>query len=129
MVAGLSTACSLPDEILGLWRWPMWRFFPGRSDSRLETNIKSVAAQNFSTIKREVRVADPAYHFYSDPNPDPAYHFNSDPDPAFHYNADTDPAPHQSDGNLRPLVYRRSILSPQAFIVSSTALHGSIFSL
>jgi hypothetical protein len=36
----------------------------------------------------EVRVADPAYHFYADPNPNPAHHLNSDPDPAFHYNAD-----------------------------------------
>ncbi len=38
------------------------------------------------------RVADP-------------YHFIADPDPAFHLNADPDPAPHQSDEDLRPLVY------------------------
>jgi hypothetical protein len=32
--------------------------------------------------------------------------FNADPDPAFHFKADLDPdpPPHQSDGNLRPLV-------------------------
>ncbi len=49
---------------------------------------------------------DPAFHFNADP--DPAFHFNADPDPSFHYNADPDPAPHQSDGNLRPLVFRPS---------------------
>ncbi len=32
----------------------------------------------------------------------------ADPDPAFGFNADPDPAPHQSDENLRPLVYRPS---------------------
>jgi hypothetical protein len=36
--------------------------------------------------------------------PDP-YKFNADSEPAFHLNADPDPAPHQSDINLRPLVY------------------------
>jgi hypothetical protein len=40
-------------------------------------------------------------------DPDPAFYFSADPDPAFHFNADPDPDPvHQSDGNLRPLVYR-----------------------
>jgi hypothetical protein len=34
------------------------------------------------------------------------HHFYADPDPAFGFNADPDPAPHQSDENLRPLVYR-----------------------
>jgi hypothetical protein len=38
---------------------------------------------------------------------DPAFHLN--PDPAFHFKVDVDldpePAPHQSDGNLRPMVY------------------------
>jgi hypothetical protein len=52
------------------------------------------------------RVADP-HHF--DADPDPAFHFNANPDPDFHFNADPDPdpdpAPHQSDGNLRLLVY------------------------
>ncbi len=42
--------------------------------------------------------------------PDSALNFNADPERAFHFNADPepdpDPAPHQSDGNLRPLVYR-----------------------
>ncbi len=32
--------------------------------------------------------------------------FNADPDPDFHFNADPDPAPLESDGNLRPLIYR-----------------------
>jgi len=48
-------------------------------------------------------------------------HFNAEPDPAFHYDADSDlallfnedpdpdPVPHQSNANLRPLVYRPSI--------------------
>ncbi len=54
----------------------------------------------------EVRYSDPAIHINADP--DPAFNFNADPDPAFHVNADSDPAPHQSDGNLRPLVYRPS---------------------
>jgi hypothetical protein len=29
-------------------------------------------------------------------------------DPSFHFNGDPDPAPHQTDPNLRPLVYRAS---------------------
>ncbi len=56
------------------------------------------------------------HHFNVIPNPDPAFHFDADPDP--------DPALHQSDGNLRPLVSRPSILSLQASIVSvSTQLY------
>jgi hypothetical protein len=47
-------------------------------------------------------VADP-FHFIADPGP--AFHLNADPDPSFHFNADPDPAPHQSDEDLRPLVY------------------------
>jgi hypothetical protein len=31
--------------------------------------------------------------------PDPTFHFNADPDP------DSDPTAHQSDANLRPLVW------------------------
>jgi hypothetical protein len=50
-------------------------------------------------------VADPQ-HFIADP--DPAFHLNTDPDTCFHFNADPDPAPHQSDENLRPLVYGSS---------------------
>ncbi len=34
------------------------------------------------------------------------FHLNADP--TFHFNADPDPAPHQSDGNLLPLVFRLS---------------------
>jgi hypothetical protein len=33
------------------------------------------------------------------------FDLDADLDPAFHSHADPDPAPHQSDGNLRPLVY------------------------
>jgi hypothetical protein len=55
------------------------------------------------------RVADP-HHFNADP--DPVSHFIADPvpDPAFHFNADPDPDPAllESDGNLRPPVYRPS---------------------
>ncbi len=36
------------------------------------------------------------------------HHFNADPDPSFHFTADPDPAPVQSDGNLRPQVFRLS---------------------
>ncbi len=36
--------------------------------------------------------------------------FNADPNPSFHFNADPDPAPQQSDGNLRFLVLRPSML-------------------
>jgi hypothetical protein len=36
--------------------------------------------------------------------PDPPFLSNADLDPAFHF-ADPDPDPHQSEGNLRPLVY------------------------
>ncbi len=48
---------------------------------------------------------DPAFQLYA--NPDPASHFNANPDPAFHLNAnlDLDLDPHQSDENLRSLVY------------------------
>jgi hypothetical protein len=55
----------------------------------------------------ESRVADP-HPFNTDP--DPFFHFNADPDTIFHFNADLDleSAPHQSDVNLRPLVYRPS---------------------
>jgi hypothetical protein len=56
-----------------------------------------------------LRVADP-HHFNVDPDPEPAFHFYMDPDPAFHVNAYPDPAPYQSDGNLRPLVYRPSVV-------------------
>ncbi len=47
------------------------------------------------------RVVDP-HHFIADPDldSDPAFSFLADPDP--------DPAPHQSDGNLRTMVYRPS---------------------
>jgi hypothetical protein len=47
-------------------------------------------------------------HFVADP--DPAFHFNADPDLAFCFNADPDPDhdPHQSNRNLRPLIYRHS---------------------
>ncbi len=38
-------------------------------------------------------------------NPHPV---NVNPDPDFHLNADPDPALLQSDGSLRPLVYRPS---------------------
>ncbi len=43
---------------------------------------------------------------------------NADPDPAFHFNTDPDPAPHQSDGNLRQLVWS-----------SVASVYGSILSL
>jgi hypothetical protein len=50
--------------------------------------------------------------------PDPSNHFNADPESSYHFNADPDPAPHQSDANLRPLVYiqnlKGSILSLHA---------------
>jgi hypothetical protein len=69
----------------------------------------------------EKMVADP-HHLYEDP--DPASHFNADPDPAFYFNADPNPAPHQSDGNLRPLV-----TDPPGLHRASTALHNSILSL
>jgi hypothetical protein len=44
-------------------------------------------------------------------DPDPFLHVNADPDPIFYFYADPDPAsppPHQSDANLRPLVFRPS---------------------
>ncbi len=56
------------------------------------------------------------------------HHFNADPAP------DLDPAPHQSDSNLRPVVYRlsRVPLEPGRLHCEcqlSTALHDSIFNL
>jgi hypothetical protein len=43
-----------------------------------------------------------------------SHRVNVDPDSAFHFNADPDPnpAPHQSDGNLRPQVYKRHVEHP-----------------
>jgi hypothetical protein len=64
------------------------------------------------------RVADP-HHFY--PDPYPPFHFNADPDPMFNFHPDprsSDPDPHQSDGNLRPLVY-----------LQYKPLHGSVLIL
>jgi hypothetical protein len=36
------------------------------------------------------------------------FHLNADAEPNFHFNKDPDPATHQSDANLRPLVFRPS---------------------
>ncbi len=65
-------------------------------------------------------------------DPDSSFHFNADPDPTICLNVDSDldPAPHQSDANLRPLVYR---FSKAPFWASApplwafTTLNGSIF--
>ncbi len=48
----------------------------------------------------------PSFHFY----PDPSFHFYPDQDPPLYYNPDPDPDPalHQSDANLRPVVYKLS---------------------
>jgi hypothetical protein len=79
---------------------------------------------------------DPECHFYADPDPafpfsadlDPTllfnaargtFHFNADPDPTFHFNADPDLAPHQSDANLRPLVYRSGSATLSSIIIKS----------
>jgi hypothetical protein len=53
------------------------------------------------------RVAD-LHHFNAEL--DPAFHFDADSDLALLFNEDPDPdpAPHQSNANLRPLVYRPS---------------------
>jgi hypothetical protein len=68
--------------------------------------------------------------------------FNTDPDSTFYFNADTDsifllfvrirpdpdpvPAHHQSDTNLRPLVYRpsRALFEPPRIIVCVIFLYG-----
>ncbi len=55
--------------------------------------------------------------------PDPPLRSNAGPVPTFHLNADPDPALHQSDANLRPLVYKLS----KASLWASTALHGSMW--
>jgi hypothetical protein len=54
---------------------------------------------------KQTTIADPI-NLNSDP--DPAFQINVDPDLVFQFNAvpDSDLAPHQSDANLRPLVYR-----------------------
>jgi hypothetical protein len=56
-------------------------------------------------MTKTIRLADP-YHFNE--GPDTAFNFNANTDPAFNFNVDSNPAPHQSDGNLRPLVCRPS---------------------
>jgi hypothetical protein len=63
-------------------------------------------------------IPDLSFHFDADPDqtffhldadPDQTFHFDADPDQTFfHLDADTNPAVHQSDANLRPLVYRPS---------------------
>jgi hypothetical protein len=45
-----------------------------------------------------IRNPDTSFQFDEDQVPDPTYQFDVDPN--------QDPAPHQSDGNLQPLVYR-----------------------
>ncbi len=56
----------------------------------------------FTLIRIRIRI----FHF--DADPDPNFYFDADPDPDFHFDADTDPVPHQSDPDLRPMVYRTS---------------------
>ncbi len=41
-----------------------------------------------------------------DADSDPSLHFDACPDPTFYL--DVDPVPHQSDENLRPLIYTAS---------------------
>jgi hypothetical protein len=56
------------------------------------------------------RNVDPIPVFHFNAYPDTVFRLNADPDSVFHLNGDQDPdpAPRQSDGNLRPLVYRPS---------------------
>ncbi len=61
-----------------------------------------------------VRVADP-------------HHFNADPDSAFHSRADLDPAPHQSYGNLRPLILDHPGLYFEPALWGSMALSTALF--
>ncbi len=61
-----------------------------------------------------------------------AYLFNEDPDPAFLFNANPDTAPLQSEGNLRPLIYRPSrapIWTSGPSLWASKALRGFNLSL
>jgi hypothetical protein len=55
--------------------------------------------------------------------PDSTFYYNADSDPAFHFEADPDP--HQSDKNLRSMVYKPFRALLEAFILS---VHGSILS-
>ncbi len=47
------------------------------------------------------------------------HHINTDPDPTFHFKSDPDPASHQSDANLRSVVYRPA---KAVFLASTPAL-------
>ncbi len=69
------------------------------------------------------RVADP-HHLNADS--DLAFHFTADQDPTGHVYADPDHAPHESEANLRPLVYRPS-RAPFLASTASTALHCSFW--
>ncbi len=66
---------------------------------------------------------DPFVNF--DVDLDLPFNFDANLDPPFHFVADPDPAPHQSDANLRPLVYR----TLKAPFGTSTALQISIVGL
>jgi hypothetical protein len=47
---------------------------------------------------------DTTFHFGADEDPDLSFHFDADSERTFQF--DADPDPHQSDANLRPLIYR-----------------------
>ncbi len=60
------------------------------------------------------------------------FRFDAYPNPSFHFDADSDPRPHESDANLRPLVYKLSTAPLWAYkplLWTSAALHSSILSL
>jgi hypothetical protein len=92
------------------WRW-RWRTltrrpFPGYSTPPTGSPPSSAypdTRQTHAYAPPSVRIPVNPHNFHADP--DPAFNFNTDPSPAFHFYADPDPAPHQSDANLRPLVY------------------------
>jgi hypothetical protein len=80
-------------------------------DKDLQNWITAPLVQNIYRVPFYFSVT--AFHHF-DADSDFSAHLNANPDPSFYFDAAPeldlvlDPVPHQSDANLRPLVYRPS---------------------
>ncbi len=74
------------------WLWPQGEAGGGRRYGGLSC----------TGTARSSSLADP---HHGDVDPDPSFHFDADQDPNFHFDVEPDPATHQSDANLRQLLY------------------------
>ncbi len=89
------------------WRrhWPQARNAARRNLKSTQLIFRKGEKRNPKCSTPLPLVADLKHH---DADPDPYFHFDTDPDPNFHFDADPYPVPHQSDPDLRQLVYRSS---------------------